>query len=211
MGDGYALATTLHRDDLVEWLDGLSPEHRDQQIEQALAVGYQVLTFVQAGASEESMNRFFQPVLTPMKDLTDKLNTMMTYSQKSQRLGELGEAMVASQLSDMFPRDRFAIVSSTGHQADVHAAFDLGDGVEQAAIIEVKLYSNDVPTKEIEKFRRDLRQQGSRYGLMVSLTSRLTGVTGPFAVEAKDDYVAVLVPNAGNDGLLLYWGATLLK
>ena len=43
------------------------------------------------------------------------------------------------------------------------------------------------------------------------LTSRLTGITGPFSIEAKDDYVAVFLPNAGKDGHVLYWGAALLK
>jgi hypothetical protein len=211
MSEGYPLSATLHRPDLIEWLETLPDERRDQQVEQALFLGFQVLTFVQAGASEESMNRFFKPVLSSMDDLSDKLNTMMTYSQKSQRLGELGEAMVASQLQDAFPRDHFEIQSSTGHQADVHAVFDLGDGIEEPALIEVKLYTNDVPSKELDKFRKDLREQRRRYGLMVSLTSRLTGISGPFGVEASDDYVAVYIPNAGTDGLLLYWGASLIK
>ena len=55
----------------------------------------------------------------------------MTNFPKSQRLGELGEAMVASQLQYAFPTDRFEIQSLTGHQADVQAVFDLQDGVEQ--------------------------------------------------------------------------------
>ncbi len=209
--DTYTLETKIHREDLVEWIEGLPQEHKDAQIEQALALGHQVLTFVQAGASEESMARFFRPVLNSMEDLSGKLSTMMSFANKSQRLGEMGEAMVASQLQDAFPTDRFEIQSGTGHQADVQAIFNLGDGVEEPALIEVKLYTNDVPSKELDKFRKDLREQRQRFGLMVSLTSRLTGITGPFAIEAKDDYVAVFLPHAGLDGNLLYWGASLMK
>jgi hypothetical protein len=211
MSDGYSLTTTVRRDDLVQWLESLPDERRDVQVEQALALGFQVLTFVQASASEESMNRFFRPVLASMDDLSARLQTMMSFSNKSQRLGELGEAMVASQLQDAFPRDRFEIQSSGPHQADVKAVFQLGDGIEQAALIEVKLYTKDVPSTELDKFRSDLREQRQRFGLMVSLTSRLTGINGPFSIEARDDYVAVFVPNAGMDGNLLYWGASLVK
>ena len=84
MSDAYTLNTTIHRDDLIEWVERLPEEHRAQRIEQALALGHQVLTFVQAGATEDSMARFFRPVLDSMEDLSGKLNTMMSFSQKSQ-------------------------------------------------------------------------------------------------------------------------------
>jgi hypothetical protein len=39
----------------------------------------------------------------------------------------------------------------------------------------------------------------------------LTGIHSPFEVEARGDFVAIYVPDAGMDGMRLYWGATLLK
>ena len=55
-----------------------------------------------------------------------------------------------------------------------------------------------------------LRDHGC-YGLMVSLTSRLTGIAGPIEVRENDGHVAVYVPNAGFDGFGVVWGATILK
>jgi len=201
----------VSRPDLVAWLDSLPAGERNVRAEQALAVGYQALTFIQASASEESMQRMFRPVVDDMEKLRGLLERMVEGTQKSQRLGDIGERTVASQLQAAFPSDRFEIISDEGHQADVRATFDLGDGVERSALVEVKLYTNDVNKGELEKFRYDLRAQRQRYGLMVSLTSRLAGMSGPFVVETDADYVAVFVPSAGLDGVRLYWAAAFVK
>lgn len=207
----FDVAFQTHRPELVDWLQSLPPSRRAEIAEQALVVGYQVLTYAQASATEEAAARFFRPVIDGMATLNTNLETLMKYSEKSQRIGELGEAIVAQQLQSAMPTDRFKLVSDEGHRADVDAWFNLGDGADERAIVEVKLYTNAVPTPEIDKFRRDLRTQGVRYGLMVSLASRLTGYSGQFEIEATRDYIAVLVPDAGRDGLRLAWGAALLK
>ena len=207
----YDVTFVTQREELIDWLESLPASRRAEIAEQALAVGYQVLTYAQASATEEAAARFFRPVIDGMSTLNTNLETLMKYSEKSQRIGELGEAIVAQQLQSAMPTDRFKLVSDEGHRADVDAWFNLGDGVEERAIVEVKLYTNAVPTPEIEKFRSDLRIQGVRYGLMVSLASRLTGFGGQFEIEATEDYIAVLVPDAGRDGARLYWGASLLK
>jgi hypothetical protein len=210
MPETHDLHLQITHPDLVLWLDTLPPETRDAQAERTLAIGHQVLTMIEAGSSEEAMRRMFRPVTDTMGKLQGTLDVMMNYASKSQRLGELGEATVAQQLQTAFPNDRFAVQSDTGHQGDVQAEFDLG-GVVQKAIIEVKLYTGDVPKVQLDKFRSDLKEQRQRYGLMVSLTSRFTGIHRDLEIEARDGYLAVFVANAGLDGDRLYWGALLLK
>ena len=205
------LNLAITRADLADWLQAIPQDQRAQQAEQALAVGHQVLTLIQASASDAAMQQFFRPVLDKMGQLDTSLQAMLAGVQKSQRLGDIGERMVQSQLRATFPNDQFNIISDSGHQADVLATFDLGGGQSRDALVEVKLYTGDVPAGELDKFRRDLREQRQRYGLMVSLTSRLTGIHAPYAIEATADYVALFVPNAGADGVRLYWGAAMLK
>ncbi|MBM4366470.1 MAG: hypothetical protein FJ102_09655 [Deltaproteobacteria bacterium] len=207
----FELTLQTRRAELIDWLEALPAARRAEIAEQALAVGHQVLTYAQASATEEAAARFFRPVIDGMTTLNTNLETLMRYSEKSQRIGEIGEAIVAQQLQSAMPTDRFNLVSNEGHRADVDAWFNLGDGAETRAIVEVKLYTGPVPTTEIEKFRNDLRTQGVRYGLMVSLASRLTGFGGQFEIEANEHYLAVLVPEAGRDGVRLAWGAALLK
>jgi hypothetical protein len=70
-------------------------------------------------------------------------------------------------------------VSGKAQEADIRAYFDVGDEQPVEARIEVKLYTNDVPSAELDKFRRDLKKTGVRFGLMVSMASRLTGMQTP--------------------------------
>mgnify|MGYP000541332578 CR=1 FL=1 len=102
-------------------------------------------------------------------------------------------------------------VAMQAGEADIEARFDLGPLPEAEARFEVKLYSRDVPGPELDKFRRDLKKTGVKYGLMVSLSSRLTGVRGPLFVEDSGDYTAVFLPNAGLDGVRLMAATAMLK
>ncbi len=205
------LELTLQDPQLCDWLEAIPEAQRSERVIETLRVGHQVLTLVRASSNEDSMNRMFKPVVDEMTDLKGLIKQLMHNAQKSQRLGELGESAVQTQLQNAFPNDRFTIHSGTGHQGDVLASFDLGDGARAEAIIEVKLYTNEVPSKELVKFRKDLVEQRCRYGVMVSLTSRLTGIREPFDFEARDGYLAVFVPNAGLDGVRTYWAVAMIK
>jgi hypothetical protein len=75
----------------------------------------------------------------------------------------------------------------------------------------VKFYSGDVPSQELNKFRADLEQTGFGFGLMVSLTSRLTGISGALHLEETPKYLAIYTPNAGVDGHRLLCAVAMLK
>jgi hypothetical protein len=196
---------------LVEWLRELPDDQLAARVEDTLRAGHIVLNLVQAAAGEEQMARYFRPVTERMDDLKDTLDEIMERAQKSQRLGEIGEEIVTRQLEASFPGDSFKVVSEQAGEADIEARFDLDPLPETEARVEVKLYSRDVPGPELEKFRRDLKRTGVRYGLMVSLSSRLTGVRGPLFVEDTVDYTAVFLPNAGLDGVRLMAATAMLK
>ena len=161
----FHLDLTLSRPDLVEWLEAIPAEQLPAEVERALAAGNFVLSLLEASAGEESMRRFFRPVVKDMEELQDTIKGLLKASQVSQKIGELGESVVAKHLQQAFPGDSFDIVSQEGHQADVHAAFNVGGGRSRKALVEVKLYSHDVPSKELTKFERDLKETKVRYGL----------------------------------------------
>jgi hypothetical protein len=209
--DIFRLDIEISDQNLVEWLRELPEDQLASRVEDTLRAGHLVLNLVQAAAGEDQMARYFRPVTDRMEDLKDTLDDIMVRAQKSQRLGEIGEDVVVRQLKESFPGDTFTVISDQAGEADIDARFDLEPHAEATAKVEVKLYSNDVPTPELEKFRRDLKQTGVRYGLMVSLSSRLTGVRGPLFVEETGDYTAVFLPNAGLDGVRLMAATALLK
>lgn len=207
----FNLNVVINRPDVVAWLQGLAPERVGPEVENAIAAGHFVLTLLTASAGEESMRRFFAPVADQMNQLRDTLQQFQRAAHKSQGIGKIGEDLVTVQLARAFPEDEFINKAVEAHQADIHASFAVDGQQRVTALVEVKLYTNDVPTSEIEKFRSDLRSTGQRFGLMVSLASRFSKMTGPISVEHTPDYVAVYVPSAGLDGSGLVWGAALLK
>jgi len=209
--DQFELSIVVDRRELVEWLDGIPATQLKDKVQDTLHAGYVILNFVQAAAGEEQMNRFFRPVVNKMDVLQGTLDNIIQRSLKSQRIGEMGEEIVAKQLSDAFPADAFDVHSSEGHQADIEAVFELTPDVKRDALIEVKFYTDDVGTVEIEKFRADLRGKQKKYGLLVSLSSRLTGVRGLYHMEETADYTALFVSNSGLDGANLICAAALLK
>jgi len=207
----FHLEATITRPDVVEWLRSLAPDKLAGEVERTLAAGNLVLTMIQASTGEEAMSRFFGPIVDRMTELDGTLKEMQGKVNKSQRIGELGESLVARQLKDAFPEDEFELTSKEGHQADIRAKFKVASGKHCEALVEVKLYDGDVPKTELEKFRKDLGQTQRKYGLMVSLTSRLTGIHGPIHLEETAEYLAIYVPNAGMDGWGVRWGTALLK
>ncbi len=217
MTDLDAAAESFHLDieitdeALAEWLREIPGDQLAARVEDTLRAGHLVLNLVQAAAGEDQMARYFRPVTERMDDLKGTLDEIMERAQKSQRLGEIGEEIVSRQLEASFPGDSFKVVSEQAGEADIEAWFDLDPYPETQARVEVKLYSRDVPGPELEKFRRDLRKTGVKYGLMVSLASRLTGVRGPMFIEDTGEYTAVFLPNAGLDGVRLMAATALLK
>ena len=209
--ESFHLDIEITDEALTDWLRELPDDQLAARVEDTLRAGHLVLNLVQAAAGEDQMARYFRPVTERMDDLKGTLDEIMERAQKSQRLGEIGEEIVTRQLEASFPSDSFKVVSDQAGEADIEARFDLGPLPETEARVEVKLYSRDVPGAELDKFRRDLKTTGVKYGLLVSLSSRLTGVRGPLFIEDTGDYTAVFLPNAGLDGVRLMAATAMLK
>jgi hypothetical protein len=207
----FKLAATITDPNLVAWLEEIPEEHLGARVQDTLRAGHFVLNLVQAAAGEEQMSRYFRPVTDQMERLEDTLEEIMGRARASQQIGKIGERFAVSQLTEAFPGDRFEDVSGESHEADIRAYFDVGDEQPVEARIEVKFYSDDVPTAELDKFRRDLKSTGVRFGLMVSMASRLTGMRTLLKVEEEEGSLAVFVSRAGLDGVRLIAAAAMLK
>jgi hypothetical protein len=207
----FQLSVQIGRPDLTRWLRNIAPENLAIEVERTLAIGTQVVTLMRASSGQEAMDEMFAPVLDKMRTVEGLLGRLVTASDKSQRKGELGERLVMSQLIHAFPNDTFEQTGTQAAQGDIHATLALPNDKLETALVEVKLYTNTVPTKEIEKFRRDLITQEKRFGLFVSLTSNIPNMTGLFDIEETVDYTAIYIPNAGGDGWGVIRGIMLLR
>ena len=207
----FKLKVEITDPNLVAWLEEIPEEHLDARVQDTLRAGHFVLNLVQAAAGEEQMSRYFRPVTDQMERLEDTLEDIMGRARVSQQIGKLGEQFAVNQLTEAFPGDRFEDVSGRAQEADIRAYFDVGDEQPVEARIEVKFYSDDVPTAQLDKFRRDLKKTGVRFGLMVSMASRLTGMQTPLKIEEVEGALAVFVSRAGLDGVRLIAAAAMLK
>jgi len=207
----FKLRVEITDPSLVAWLEEIPEEHLGARVQDTLRAGHFVLNLVQAAAGEEQMSRYFRPVTDQMERLEETLEDIMGRARASQQIGKLGERVAVNQLTEAFPGDRFEDVSGKAQEADIRAYFDVGDEVPVEARIEVKFYSDDVPSAELDKFRRDLKKTGVRFGLMVSMASRLTGMQTPLKIEEEEGALAVFVSRAGLDGVRLIAAAAMLK
>jgi hypothetical protein len=209
--EAFRLAVDIRRPDLIRWLSAVPKENLELEVERTLAVGNQILTFMQASSGQESMDRMFRPVVDKMEGLGTLIDRLMGAGGKSQQKGVLGESVVLHQLKAAFPLDTFDLTTTTAEQADIRAMLELPNGVKRELRVEVKLYTNAVTTEQVEKFQRDLASTGAKFGLFVSLTSDIARMSGPFVIDQRTNYTAIYVPSAGVDGWGLIRGLTMIR
>jgi hypothetical protein len=126
-------------------------------IELALQVGWRNVSFARACRSTVVMGK---PTDVPVQR------------------GQIGEEMVESIV-----RERFNDVTN---MTKVPKSGDITLWIGgRKIIIEVKNYTNPVPTGGVEKFRRDLSTAGASGGVFVSLQSMITGITGDFKIQLE--------------------------
>src|SRR5689334_21060507 len=101
--ESFSLNVEITRPDLIEWLQTVPPDKLPQVVENTLAAGNLALSLLQASTGEESMKRFFRPVLEPMEELKGTIEGILRATQRSQRIGALGEDIVCEQLKTAFP------------------------------------------------------------------------------------------------------------
>ncbi|MBU6160987.1 MAG: hypothetical protein KGO50_07675 [Myxococcales bacterium] len=88
--EAFRLAVDIRRPDLIRWLSAVPKENLELEVERTLAVGNQILTFMQASSGQESMERMFGPIVERMDDLSTLIDRLMGAGGKSQQKGVLG-------------------------------------------------------------------------------------------------------------------------
>jgi len=93
-------------------------------------------------------------------------------------LGQIGEQHVEEILREKFPST--INTSKASHRGDISLLIE-----HRKVIVEVKNYTNAVPTLGVEKFQRDLVTGGAAAGVFVSLRTPITSVTDSFVIRRE--------------------------
>lgn len=92
--------------------------------------------------------------------------------------GQVGEEIVESILRERF--NDVTNMTKTPKSGDI--TLWIGG---RKTIIEVKNYTNPVPTTGVDKFRRDLSTAGACAGVFISLQSPISGITTDFKIQLE--------------------------
>lgn len=92
------------------------------------------------------------------------------------QIGQIGENFIESILKKHFPSVKN--VASTSKSGDLSLFID-----QQKIVVEVKNYTNNVPSNGVEKFQRDLATTNASGGLFISLRTPITGVTANYTLR----------------------------
>ena len=88
--------------------------------------------------------------------------------------------------------DSFEDVSRIGKYSDILATTSES---KTPILIELKDYSDTVPTAEIEKFWRDIERRGARYGVFISMRTAISKCSSCISVKTEMNRTAVFVNN----------------
>lgn len=120
--------------------------------------------------------------------------------------GKAAEESILVNLSKFFPHIEIDATGYKSGKGDI--VMNLGD---IKIMIEVKNYSNNVPTKEQDKFHRDLINNNYKAAIMVSCNSGIAGHTSQFDYSNIGNKFAVYLSNSGNDALSVMWAVLFIK
>lgn len=125
-------------------------------------------------------------------NIDDKLGPLI--GKNSSMLGKFAENMYEKIVKKSFPK--FTIIN-TATSGDKCGDIVIETHTTMGKIsIESKNYETAVPKDQIDKFKRDLRNSGIQYGIMISTNSQITG-KGDFEIEYYEDKIIIYIQNAG--------------
>ncbi len=202
----------------------LSNNENIKILNQKLNLGYTLSSLAQITPNPENtlFNPFFENVgnlfeknQNTFKSITDNLSGEISkiddtigkliYSSANVSLkGKIGENIVFSTIQNYFPD--WIIENTTGQTAE--ADYHITTNTNLKILLEVKMYTQNVNTAQVEKFRRDLKRTHLPVGIMLSCTSGISKKK-KFEIEKIGDQIFIYIPNAGTDGISLIWALLL--
>ena len=179
-----------------DWIHEIPTEDTDVQLNSMLFLARKALkcfTNTPVAAFNEEHAQAFQRVY----DMLAVAVPQIVHNQHaSSAKGNAAEKSYDDMIADAFPQCQLYDTSHQPRSGDRVLACN-----DQKVIIEYKDYSRPVPSKEIAKFERDLKENSAKVGIMCVFESHICKKpTNKTSIEHVGDAVAIYVPHAGRDG-----------
>ena len=186
-------------EDLIEFLE--SSENPNELICGLLNIGRIVQLAATFSTSEDILRGLFTKVDNRMDSLTETIEQFQGKTHNASIKGTIAEDIVSNQFVSRFgPNgDNFEVISNENNATDIIGTMVLdpehGKPFEEVVRIEVKQYTKNVPEKEVEKFWRDLEAQNTRYGIFVSMRTKIAKHDDYIQVIKKGSRIGIIVSN----------------
>lgn len=163
---------------------------RDEVIEKFIILGEMVISHASISTRKETVEEFFSPLKSDIELIREQLKQIVPTIATPAKKGEVTVENIFKSLREHFMDDSFEDVSVIGKYADILAT---PENTETPILIELKDYKNTVPSKEIDKFWRDMERRGSKYGIFISMRSGINKCSSCINLKRKMDKTAVFV------------------
>lgn len=185
----------------IEYLESIN--YDEKVLNTALTIG---LKSIQMSQTTMTGNSYIEPLREIIVEnnlenneninkINDMLCDLLNIKNNSSRKGKLGESLAMNSLKKKYPDWTIENTTGTAHESDIFAYSENYGKI----LYEIKTYSSNVPSKEIQKFKDDMVTTNSKYGIFVSQTS---GIVGKKLIdyEVIDNGILVYISCAGLNG-----------
>jgi len=187
------LKLTLRDPRAIEIAKNIPVKQRDEIIEKYIIVGEMVVSHATIATRKETVEEFFSPLRSYIEMIQKQLSQIVPTITIPARKGEITVETIFQSLQEHFMDDAFEDVSGIGKYADI-----LGTTADTQTpiLIELKDYTNTVPSTEVEKFWRDMDRRGTRYGIFISMRSGITKCSSCINLKTRMNKTAIFVVNS---------------
>jgi len=187
------LDLTLKDPVAIKIVNNIPEEQRNAVIEKYIILGDMVVSHASIATRKETVEEFFSPLMQTIETIQQQLRQIIPTVAKPAKKGEITVEAIFNSFREHFMDDSFEDVSAIGKYSDILAT--TGD-TETQILIELKDYTNYVPTTEIEKFWRDMERRGTRYGIFISMRSGITKCSSCINLKTRMEKTAIFVVNS---------------
>jgi hypothetical protein len=170
-------------DKFLNWLESIKTsydqESLDKIISNALNIGRlslkhanEINSFEESGIKELIQTSIADVgIMDQVSTLITEIKSLGINTEGSTKKGKSAEMILRNKLQTSIPEWKFTDTSGTNSSGDI-----IAEKGQDRIVVEVKNYTNSVPSKEITKFYRDLDTMTPNAALFISISSGITGM-----------------------------------
>jgi len=187
------LKLTLKDPRAIEIVKNIPVKQRDEIIEKYIILGEMVVSHASIATRKETVEDFFSPLRSDIEMIREQLRQIVPTITIPAKKGEITVETIFNSFKEHFMDDSFEDVSAIGKYADILATTA---DTQTPILIELKDYTNTVPSSEIDKFWRDMERRGTRYGIFISMRSEIAKCSSCINLKTRMDKMAIFVVNS---------------